>query len=422
MFMPSIARPGRRAVLLALTIPAFLFSFHIETLFAQDWSQWRGPGRDGVAAEVGVPDSWPDELRRVWTVEVGEGYSSPVVAGDRVFLLSREGGDEVVRALSLADGTEIWRQAYPAPYNLNRAARSHGLGPKSTPAFHDGHLYTLGISGILSCLSAGDGSVVWQTDFSEDFDVRTPIYGAATSPMVVDGVLIVHLGGNDDGALMALDPATGSVRWRLDGDGPGYTSPIVVELGGVRQIVTQTDKHNVGVSLGTGELLWQTPFTTPYVQNIVTPLLDGERLIFSGLEQATFAVEVERGAAGWQAREIWRNDRLPMYMSSPVLLGGRIFGMTHRQRGQLFAMDPDTGEAFWTSEGRIADNAALVVVDGQLLVLTSGAELLVLDSAADTYRPVARYNVADSSTYAHPVPTSEGILIKDGTGLSLWRW
>jgi len=391
-------------------------------LIAQDWSQWRGPARDGVATGISLPDDWPGELQRLWQVEVGEGYSSPIVSGDRVFVFSREGDEEVARALNLEDGATLWRTSYEAPYRVNRAASSHGSGPKSTPILADGRICTLGISGVLSCLDAGNGSLLWQNDFSGELSSTWPIYGVAMSPAVVDGLLIVHLGGGQGGVLMAVEPSSGTVRWRWDGDGPGYASPILAEIAGQRQIVTQSERYIISVSPADGELFWQIPFTTPYEQNIVTPLVVGQRLVFSGLEQSTFAIELEADGGAWSTREVWTNDRLPMYMSSPVIVGDRLFGFSNMRRGQLFCLDPETGETIWSSEGRQGDNAALVVADGRVLALTSGAELFVIDPAASEFRPIARYTVAESATYAHPVPTDQGVLIKDSSTLALWGW
>ena len=161
---------------------------------------------------------------------------------------------------------------------------------------------------------------------------------------------------------------------------------------------------------------------TPFDQNIVTPLVVGERIILSGLEQSTFAIELHADGETLSTREVWSNDRLPMYMSSPVVVGDRLFGFSNMRRGQFFCLDSETGEAVWSGEGRQGDNAALVVADGRVLALTSEAELFVIDPVASEFRPVAQYSVASSSTYAHPVPTAAGLLIKDSSTLALWSW
>ncbi len=391
----------------------------------QDWPQWRGPDRNGVAASFTAPETfhlppsggtWPSALRPVWRLEIGTGHSSPILVADVIFVLSREGDDEAVRAVDLASGRVRWRASYPAPYQMNSAATAHGKGPKSTPAAAAGRLHTLGISGILSTFDAATGKLLWRRTFGDRHANTSPYYGTAMSPLVDGERLIVHVGGHHDGALMALDAATGATRWSLDGDGPAYASPILVEHGGRRQVVTQTDRHVVGVDAGSGELLWQVPFTTEWHQNTITPVAAGGRLIVAGLDLPTRAWEL---AAEGPPEEIWSNPDLPLYMASPVLAGDRLFGLSHKRSGQLFALDVATGRALLTSPGRDGENAALVLAGEHIFVLNDRAELTVLDPRADALTPVARYDVADSTTWAHPIVTGRGLVVKDAAGLAL---
>jgi len=388
---------------------------------AQDWSGWRGPHRDGTASVAGVPARWPDALERVWRVEVGPGHSSPVVAGGRVFVHTRQGDEEVVTALDLATGAVAWQARYDAPYRVNPAARSHGPGPKSTPVVADGRLFTLGISGVLSAFDAADGRLVWRKRFDDEYPGTAPIYGTAMSPVVDRGLLIAHVGTDRSGALTAFDVATGEVRWRWDGDGPGYASPIVVEIDRTRQVITQSSRAVVGVAAGSGALLWRIPFTTAYAQNIVTPIVEGDVLIYAGLENPTTAVRLSRRGEAWRTDPVWQNPDVSFYMSTPVADGGRLYGLRDRNKGQFVCLDARTGQLLWETPGREGDNAAIVDLGSALLWLTSGAELVVTGKSADAFEPIRRYTVADSATWAHPVPTAAGILIKDERFLALWR-
>jgi outer membrane protein assembly factor BamB len=227
---------------IALTISiALLIS---NTAFAQDWNQWRGPNRDAVVASFTPPSTWPDKLNSIWKVQVGVGHSSPVVAGKRVFVHSRKDENEVVSCFDLDSGKQLWADSYPTPYTMNPAAVAHGKGPKSTPVVSDGKLFTLGISGILSCYDSATGKLLWRREFSKTEKSISPLYGTAMSPMVDRGLLIAHVGGNDSGTLAAFDAKNGETRWSWSGDGPGYASPIVFENSGTRQIVTQTQKKS----------------------------------------------------------------------------------------------------------------------------------------------------------------------------------
>ncbi|HEX3727311.1 MAG TPA: PQQ-binding-like beta-propeller repeat protein, partial [Pirellulales bacterium] len=160
----------------------------------QQWPQWRGPHRDGQAPAVKLPSPLPKELEPQWQAEVGLGHSSPIVAGDKIYVLSRRGDNETVACLNLSTGKELWQQAYAAPYQVHPAAASHGKGPKSTPLVADGRLFTLGISGILTCWDARTGKQFWQREFSKQFEKTSPLYGAAMSPVVDADKCIVHVG------------------------------------------------------------------------------------------------------------------------------------------------------------------------------------------------------------------------------------
>jgi outer membrane protein assembly factor BamB len=302
---------------------------------------------------------------------------------------------------------------------MNPAAMGHGKGPKSTPVFSNGKLYTLGITGIISCYDAAAGKLVWRKEFSKEFKNTSPYFGTAMSPIVDRGLLIAHVGGHDGGALIAFDAETGNVKWRWNGDGPGYASPIVVELEGTRQVVTQTQQNIVGVSAATGELLWQIPFTTEYVQNIVTPVAYKQTLILSGLDKGTMAIKVVRRGNKWATEQIWQNSQVSMYMNSPVVSGDYLFGLSHKRKGQFFCLDARTGETLWTSEGREGDNAAMLAAGSVLFLLTDDAELTIAKSNAKAFEPLKKYTVAQSPTWAHPVVLGNRILIKDASTLAL---
>lgn len=388
-------------------------------VLAANWPQWRGPHRDGVA-NLDHTGSWPAKLKLQWKVDVGEGHSSPVVAGDRIFLLARKGENEIASSLDLTTGKTVWQQSYPAPYEMVSVARAHGKGPKSTSVIDQGRLYTFGISGVLSAFDAASGKLLWRKDFSKQYKTTWPAFGTAMSPVVADGRVIAHVGGQPGGALTAFDAKTGESLWSWSEDAPAYTSPIVVTLAGVRQIVTQTEKHIVGVSFDKGALLWEIPFTTPYDQNIVTPVIYKDTLIFSGHQQRTFAVRVAQVAGKWSTEEIWTNDAVPMYMSSPVLSGDHLYGFTEKRRGSLFCLDARDGKLLWTDEGRQGDNASLVLAGNQLLVLTTEGELLVVPANPGGYQVTASYEVADTPTWAHLTVTGGRILVKDQTTLAVW--
>ena len=397
----------------------------------EDWPGFRGPNRDGEVtgwtAAMNDPHAWPESLEQRWRVPVGLGHASPVVRDSSVIVFSREGDDEVLRALRVANGEEIWRASYPAPYTMNPAAVGHGPGPKATPDVAAGRVFTLGISGILSAWDAGDGSLLWRRPPDPRFGgAESPLFGAGSSPGAspAGDVVLVHLGGPDNGTFAVLDAATGETVWELAGDGPAYVSPTVVEVAGVPVIPTMTEERIVLLATrADGRVLWEMPFTTPYDQNIVNPVVlpGGEVVIFAGLASPTFAVRFRGGPDGSLAGEtVWQAEDSPFYMSNPVLAGDRLIGFSERNSGQFVALDLETGASIWRSPPRAGENAALLIAGNTVLALTDQAELLVLDAAASTFQPLRRYEVAPSPTWAHPVPLGKGLLIKDETHLTRW--
>jgi len=400
---------------------SFLVASSIST-FAQapapSWSQWRGPARDGVASSFTVPTAWPAQLTRRWQVPVGLGHASPVVSGNRVVVHTRQGTRELVSAFDLQSGKPLWQDGVEAPYTMNSAATGHGPGPKSTPAIADGRVFTLGISGIFSAHDLATGKLLWR----KNAPPAPPEFGTAASPLVDGSTVIAFLGGAGAGALTALDAATGTVKWRWTGDGPGYASPILATLVGTRQVVTQSQSKLVGVDAASGQLLWELAIKTPYEQNSVTPMVMGDLVLYAGLENPTVALRITKTGAKWTTAAAWRNQEVAMYMSSPAVSGTAIYGLSTKNRGQFFALDAASGKTLWLTRGREAENAAIVRAGEFLLMTTTNSELVVARANPARFEEVKRYPVADSAMWAHPAFTERTIIVKDLDKLIAWTF
>ena len=384
---------------------------------AQDWTQWRGPTRDGTVTAFDAPATWPEGLTRQWSREVGLGYATPLLLGDRLYLFTREGDDEVMQALDAATGETLWRTAYSAAFAMNPATNPHGEGPKSTPAYADGRLFTLGISGIVSAFDAETGERLWHKPAGP----VEPLYHTAMSPLVVGDLVIFHVGGHDAGALTAFDAATGTVRWALEGDGPAYGSPQLYEFGGARHVVTLTQTRHVGVSVETGALLWERPFVTPYDTTSQTPLRHGDIVIETGMEMGITGFRVVPApGGGWTTEDVWHTDEVTLHMTNGVIADGVLVGLSQRNSGQYFGLDLDTGEVLWTSPPRQAENAAILRSGDTILSLQDDAQLVVLRQGRTEFDPVARYDVADSPTWTQPTLVGNRVYVKDVDTLTLW--
>ncbi len=395
--------------------------FGAASLSAQ-WPQWRGPNRDGIVAAANVPASWPEKPVVQWTVKTGEGYSTPVVTDGRIFVHSRQEPDEIVTALDLASGKQLWTARYPSSFIKNKYANEMSKGPFSTPLVANGIVYTLGTSAVLSAFDAATGAVKWRKDWSKEIDTSRLFTGTAMSPIIDSGLLVVHVGDDGEGAFRAFDPATGAEKWSLPGHGPGYASPVVATFGGVRQLVTMTDKAVVAVGVTDGKQLWTIPFPDEWNENIVTPVVVEDILIVSGTRKGTFGYRVAKGATGLAATQVWHNTDVPMYMSSPVADGAYVYGFSSKRKGQLFCLDAKTGTVKWTTEGRSGANASLQSAGPNLLVLTTEGDVIVARRSPDKFGELRRYKVADSQTWAQPVLLKDSLIVRTADAVTRWRF
>lgn len=400
----------------SFAVPALCTLLFATSAYAQEWSQWRGPNRDGNASAISA--AWPKALSEEWKVTVGTGHSSPVVVDGKIFVFARQSDEETLLSLDAVSGKELWRSSQPISYQMNEAALAHGKGPKSTPVVSNGTVFTLGISGVLSAHDARTGKLKWRHEFSKQYPKTSPLFGTAMSPIVDKALVIAHVGGPDKGALTAFDAQTGEVKWTNAADGPAYASPILVTLAGVRQLVTFMQKDFVGVDAATGKTLWKLPAKTEYDENNVTAISYKDMLIFSREQEGLSAIRLAKQGGQIVPQEVWNNKENRLYMSTPVLQGNTLLGFSAAKKGQFFALDADTGKTLWQGAGRMGENAALLNLGGaNFLALTNDASLIVLPVNAKEYAPSMQYTVANSPTWAHPVVVGNRILIKDETTL-----
>lgn len=387
---------------------------------AQEWTQWRGPGRDGFVAEKSAPAPWPQQLQRIWRVEVGEGYSSPVVAGGRAFVHGRRDPEEIVAAINLADGKVIWEQKYQAAFKKNQYAVEMAKGPNATPLVVENRLFTLGVTGVLTAWDTATGRNLWVRDFSPSIDTSKLFCGTAASPLMVKNRLVVQVGSDiHGGKILGLDPVTGKTQWEWTGLGPGYASPVVIDVEKNSQIVTMTEGSIVGLNAKDGRELWSMPFPDEWHENIATPLWTGTHLIVSGTRQGTHAYTLAQKGGKWQATEVWKNPDVAMYMSSPVYGDGLIYAHSSKKKGQFVALNAKTGGVRWTTEGREGEHASLLLTPQHVVFLTNSADLIVVKRNTAAFAAERKYEVAESATWSMPVLLGSKILVRDATGLML---
>lgn len=351
-------------------------------------------------------------LRRGWRVDVGEGYATPLVVGDTVYVFTRREGNEVAAALDAATGKERWRSSYPAPYTPSSPTVAHGSGPKATPLFHDGKLFTVGITGIVTAFDATTGRRLWQTPAPPE----PPFYSAASSPVAASGVVIVHPGNY--GPLTAFDVNTGAITW-VAGAGGFFMSPLVVTLAGAEQVVSVTQEGVIGVAPADGTVLWRYPWPGGGMGGTM-PVAYGDTILVSAGGNGVTALRPIRRDGTWTVETIWQTNDVSMYLSNPVVVRDALYGLSQRSSGQYFALDARSGTVLWLGPPRQATNTAVVKAGDLLFLLNDDGELIVAKASRDAFEPLKRYTVADRATWAQPAITGKRIFIKDTTALTLW--
>ena len=411
---------------------------------AQDWPQWRGASRDGKAAEFNAPKTWPKELTQKWKVTIGEGVATPALVSGKLYVFSRQEGNEITRCLDAATGKELWQDKYES---LGATGPAQGYsGPRSSPTVADGKVVTLGVRGTISCLDAATGKPLWRKDEFKSY----PRFFPSSSPIVVNGLCLAQLGGQDNGALVAYDLTTGEQKWKWDGESPGYASPMLMKIGGAQLIIAETERRLVAVNVADGKLVWETPYAVQgRGYNASTPIVNGETIIFCGSGRGTRAVKLEKAAEGFASKDLWSNTEKSVQFNTPVVKDGLLYGLS--AGNEFFCLNVADGKTAWTASFKKAVDTlpgtgggaaaagggsggggsgrgmgggggygSVVDAGSVLLALTPAAELVAFQPGDKAYTEVARIKVADGQTYAYPVVSGRRIFVKDQDAVTLW--
>ncbi len=427
---------------------------------AQDWPQWRGANRDAKTSNFTTPATWPAELVSDWQAEVGDGVATPALVEGKLFVYSRQDGNEVLRCFDATSGQELWQDQNEAR-GVSGAASSFP-GPRSSPTVAQGKVITLGVHGVLSCLDAATGKVLWRNNKLEG---REPRFATSSSPIVVENLVIAQLGSERDGGIMAYDLETGDQKWTWNESGPAYGSPILVTVNDKQAIVAPTDQKLVALSVADGQPLW----TIDYRQgryNAATPIVEGQTLIFAGPERGLSAEKMSFDNGVISTQPLWTNVDNSVQFNTPVVKGDQLYGLS--TVNNIFCVNLADGQTAWTSslsgeaakeeppvpkegagrpggrgpgEGRQggdrggrgggmrrggmrggggAGYGSVVNAGSVLLALTPTGELFVFRPSAEKYDLIAKYKVAGDKTYAYPIASESAIYIKDGTTITRW--
>ena len=333
--------------------PVVLVSWYLQSVTtADDWPQWRGPGRDGVWHESGIVDRFDGpEIKLRWRAEISGGYSGPTVAAGRVFVTDRvEEPEEMerVHAFDWTSGKELWTHAYPCEYGQV----TYRAGPRASVTIDDGRAYSLGTVGHCLSLDAATGSVLWEKDLARQYEIRMPDWGLAAAPLIEGDLVILHVGGDHTASIIALDKKTGDERWTALDDPASYSAPIVIDQAGRRVLVCWTGTRVVGLDPSSGTLYWEHPFKhRRWIIGIATPVCSEDRLFVSAFYDGSLMLRLDPDQPA--VEKVWhrhgpdeiKTDSLHSLMVTPHLAGDYVYGVD--SYGQLRCLDADTGDRIW---------------------------------------------------------------------------
>ncbi len=392
---------------------------------AGDWPQWRGPNRDGVSQETGLLKEWPkDGPKLVWQVdEIGSGYSTPAVVGDRIYLLANKGtDDEFVAALDAKDGSEVWKASLGKVGKPNQ--RPSYPAARSTPTVDGDVLFAESSNGDLACLERTGGKKVWQRSLPDDFGGHSGQWAYAESPLV-DGDTLVCTPGGKEATILALDKKTGDVIWKCavpQGDDAAYASIVIAKVGGEKQYVQMLQHQLVGVDAKSGKLLWHYNKAAGNMANIPTPV-SGQGYVYgaSGGRGGGGGGLVKLASSGEdvEAEQVYYSTKLPTAIGGSVKVGDNLYGTNG---SVLMCADFATGDIKWT-ERSIAP-ASVMYADGMLYLHGENGDVALVEASNDGYHEKGKFtppnppNRGMSKAWPYPVVANGRLYIRDGG--TLW--
>ena len=377
---------------------------------AIDWPCWRGPNYDGVCRETGLLKSWPKEGPQVlWKFPLSGGYSSFAVSCGRLYTLTCQNKKrEIVLALDAGTGQELWRHSYDCDYDLHvTLGERYDTGPRSAPAVDGNRVYTIGTTGLVHCLNAATGQVIWQRDLPKIGDCKCPHHGYCSSPLVRGDLLFVHPGGSAGKSLAALDKKNGTIVWQALDDPISYSSPIWVEWNGVAQVVFFTGRSVLGISPRDGNLLWRYALEeTEHQVHCATPIYAGGFIFISS--NFTSRGSLLRLKEEGNPDLVWQTSDMRNHFLNSVLCDGYLYGFTGPR---LRCVDLRNGKMVWekTSIGR----GSILAADGHLIILCDNGELILAELSCAKYKEKARCKLLQGPALTVPVLVGGRLYLRD---------
>jgi outer membrane protein assembly factor BamB len=394
----------RNTRVLLVAVALIIFAQQALAQAGANWPQWRGPNRDGISKETGLLKQWPAEgPPLVWkTTGAGRGYSSFSLSNGKLYTMGLRGDREFVIAFDIATGKEAWATPHGSAFRNDR-----GDGPRGTPTVDGDRIYALGGNGDLSSFDARTGKIVWSKNVLKEFGGSNITWGISESPLVIGDKVLVNAGGRG-ASMVALNKTDGSVIWKSQNDGAGYSSAIPLEVNGLTHVIFFTAERAVGLDVKDGRLLWEYSKPSNNVANVATPIVRANRVFISS-DYGTGGGVIEIKPNN-KAQEIYFNKDMKNHHSSSVLIGDYLYGFSSQI---LTAMKFDTGEIAWRD--RSVGKGSLVYADGHLYCFSENGVVGLVEATPGGYKEKGRFRIAQDSlpTWTHPVVAGGRLYLRD---------
>lgn len=378
------------------------------------WTNFRGPSRDGRYDEQTVKTNWgAGGLTKLWSQPVGGGYSSFSVADGIAYTIEQRRGQETVAAYHVETGRELWTHGWDAEYT-----DSTGNGPRSTPTWDAGRVYALGALGELRCLDAKTGKPVWAKNILRDNGASNIQWAMAASPLIVDDKVVVMAGGRPGKSVVAYNKATGARVWGALDDEASYTSPMLVNLAGRRQVLVVTAYRAAGVAPEDGSVLWEHPWRNSAGINISQPIVAGPSRVFlsAGYGKGATLLDIANNGKALAATAVWENVSMKNKFNSSVLHDGHVYGL---DEGILTCVDVNTGERKW--KGGRYGYGQVVLASGHLIITTEEGEVVLVRAAPDKHTEIARFQALEGKTWNNPAIAGGRLLVRNSGQMACYK-
>ncbi len=393
-------------------LSAFPLLCAVASVALAQWPQWGGKNRDFASDAKELAASWPEAgPPRLWTRQLGPGYSSIIADADRLYTIYRSGDDEVVVALDAKTGTTVWETKYAAPIPQGMDPQ-FGKGPNATPLLHDGRLYTFGVAGKLQALDPKTGAKIWSHDLIQEFEAKTPEFGFSSSPVVYKNSLLVPGGGPGVG-LLSFDLATGALQWKRHDFANLYSSPIVIQVDGEDEVVLMTGTHVVGLDPASGDIDWELPFETQYKTNILTPVWGKDKILFisSVPEVGSRGLRLAKKDGKIGVAQAWETRKMQIGQGNAVRAGDHIYGSSGDDVFFMTAIDAGTGNVAWRERG--FGKANVLYGDGKLIILDENGTLALAKASPEKFEVLSKVSLLKKPAWTPPTLTGKKLFIRD---------